>query len=152
MILTATIDAAERREVAIVDIPNAFIQTRIKDKKDKAVLRLRGKLAELMVKVAPQIYRKHVIINRKGEMVLYVRILNAIYGIMKAALLFYQQLLRDLTSIGFVLNLYNPCVANKTIDGRDHPGLKRTAGHIGLLGHGRVVEFRNLKVQEISSK
>ncbi|MGI9427159.1 MAG: 3-keto-disaccharide hydrolase [Bythopirellula sp.] len=42
--------------------------------------------------------------------------------------------------------------ANKTIDGRDHPGLTRTAGHIGLLGHGRVVEFRNLKVQEVSSK
>jgi hypothetical protein len=37
--------------------------------------------------------------------------------------------------------------ANKTIDGKDHPGLERTAGHIGLLGHGRVVEYRNLRIQ-----
>ena len=30
-----------------------------------------------------------------------------------------------------------------------HPGLKRTTGHIGLLGHGTRVEFRNLRVKEL---
>lgn len=29
-----------------------------------------------------------------------------------------------------------------------HPGLKRSEGHIGLLGHGSRVEFRNLRVKE----
>ena len=29
----------------------------------------------------------------------------------------------------------------KTIDGRPHPGLKRTTGHIGFLGHGDEVSF-----------
>jgi hypothetical protein len=53
-------------------------------------MRLRGKLAGLMVKVAPEIYTKYVIINAKGETVLHVRLLNALYGIMKAALLYYQ--------------------------------------------------------------
>ena len=38
VILTATIDALEERDVAIVDIPNAFVQTRITNEKDKAVL------------------------------------------------------------------------------------------------------------------
>jgi hypothetical protein len=28
-----------------------------------------------------------------------------------------------------------------------HPGLQRTSGHIGLLGHDSRVEFRNLRVQ-----
>ncbi|MEN1679149.1 MAG: DUF1080 domain-containing protein [Planctomycetota bacterium] len=37
----------------------------------------------------------------------------------------------------------------KTIDGREHPGLFRKSGHIGLLGHGAVVEFRNLAVREL---
>lgn len=36
-----------------------------------------------------------------------------------------------------------------TIDGRDHPGLKRTTGHIGFLGHGSHVEFRNLRIKEL---
>ncbi len=37
----------------------------------------------------------------------------------------------------------------KTIDGRDHPGLKRTDGRIGFLGHGTVVEFRDILIQEL---
>lgn len=28
-----------------------------------------------------------------------------------------------------------------------HPGLSRTSGHIGLLGHGSHVEFRNLRIK-----
>lgn len=30
-----------------------------------------------------------------------------------------------------------------------HPGLQRTSGHIGLLGHGSRVEFRNLRVKTL---
>jgi hypothetical protein len=81
-------------------------------------MRLRGKLAELMVKVAPEIYTKYVIINSNGETVLYVRLLNALYGIMKAALLYYQRFVTDLKSIGFEINPYDPCVANKIVDGK----------------------------------
>ncbi|MBZ5594788.1 MAG: DUF1080 domain-containing protein [Acidobacteriia bacterium] len=30
-----------------------------------------------------------------------------------------------------------------------HPGLARPAGHIGFLGHGSLVEFRNIRVKEL---
>jgi len=30
-----------------------------------------------------------------------------------------------------------------------HPGLARTSGHIGFLGHGSHVEFRNVRVKEL---
>ena len=30
-----------------------------------------------------------------------------------------------------------------------HPGLSRTSGHIGFLGHGTRVEFRNIRVREL---
>ncbi|MEO7650844.1 MAG: DUF1080 domain-containing protein [Bryobacteraceae bacterium] len=30
-----------------------------------------------------------------------------------------------------------------------HPGLARTSGHIGLLGHGTRVDFRNLRIKEL---
>ena len=32
---------------------------------------------------------------------------------------------------------------------KKHPGLARAKGHIGLLGHGTRVEFRNLQVKEL---
>lgn len=35
---------------------------------------------------------------------------------------------------------------NGTMDHNEHPGLKRTTGHIGFLGHGDVVRFRNIRV------
>lgn len=34
-------------------------------------------------------------------------------------------------------------------DGRDHPGLKRKKGHIGFLGHGSRVEFRNIMIRTL---
>ena len=36
-----------------------------------------------------------------------------------------------------------------TIDGRDHPGLKRDKGHIGFCGHGDYLEFRNIRIKHL---
>lgn len=38
----------------------------------------------------------------------------------------------------------------KPLDGRDHPGLERSKGHIGFLGHGARIEFRNIRLKELS--
>lgn len=38
---------------------------------------------------------------------------------------------------------------NGTMDGKDHPGLNRTSGHIGFLGHGSEVWFRNIRIKEL---
>jgi len=32
---------------------------------------------------------------------------------------------------------------------KKHPGLARTSGHIGFLGHGTRVEFRNIRVKQL---
>jgi len=40
--------------------------------------------------------------------------------------------------------------ASGTIDHRGHPGLKREHGHIGFLGHGSIVEFRKIRVKELT--
>lgn len=39
---------------------------------------------------------------------------------------------------------------NGTADHRDHPGLNRTSGYIGFLGHGDVVRFRNIRVKDLT--
>lgn len=38
-----------------------------------------------------------------------------------------------------------------TPDGRPHPGLARTKGHIGFLGHGDEVHFRHIRIREITN-
>jgi hypothetical protein len=39
--------------------------------------------------------------------------------------------------------------SNPTLDGKDHPGIHREKGHIGLLGHGSAVAFRNNRIREL---
>ncbi len=38
---------------------------------------------------------------------------------------------------------------NGTMDNKEHPGLERTSGHIGFLGHGDVVRFRNIRLKDL---
>ncbi len=38
---------------------------------------------------------------------------KALYGMLKSTLLFYKKLVEDLKSVGFEINPYDPCVANK---------------------------------------
>ncbi len=40
---------------------------------------------------------------------------------------------------------------NGTMDGKEHPGLQRTRGHIGFLGHGDVVRFRNIRIKDLGN-
>ncbi|MFN4259143.1 MAG: DUF1080 domain-containing protein [Gemmataceae bacterium] len=42
-----------------------------------------------------------------------------------------------------------PFADGQTPDGRPHPGLKRTQGYIGFLGHGAPVAFRNVRVKTL---
>ncbi|HBC39333.1 MAG TPA: DUF1080 domain-containing protein, partial [Porphyromonadaceae bacterium] len=35
------------------------------------------------------------------------------------------------------------------IDKRDHPGLLNKTGHIGFLGHGSLVKFRNIRIKPL---
>jgi hypothetical protein len=36
-----------------------------------------------------------------------------------------------------------------TMDKREHPGLKNTKGHIGFLGHGSELWFRNIRIKDL---
>ena len=51
-------------------------------------------------------------------MVLYVQLIKALYGMLKAALLFWKRLRSQLVKWGFELNPYDSCVANKMINGK----------------------------------
>ena len=87
------------------------------DNNKEAIMLLKGKLAELMVQVDPKLYQKYIAMNKKGEAMLYVRLSKAFYGFLQSALLFYQKLRSELEDYGFEVNPYDPCVANKIING-----------------------------------
>jgi hypothetical protein len=38
---------------------------------------------------------------------------------------------------------------NGTADHKEHPGLIRTTGHIGFLGHGDVLRFKNMRIKRL---
>ncbi len=42
---------------------------------------------------------------------------KSIYGMVKSALLFYRKLIKELKEMGFEINPFDPCVANKIVDG-----------------------------------
>ena len=106
--VTAIIDAKEKREVVTIDIRN---------NKDFVIMKINGSLAELMVKTDPKIYRKYITI-KKGRQVLYLQLQKALYSMMKSALLFYKKLIKELKEMGFEINPYDPCVANKLVSGK----------------------------------
>ena len=55
VLLTSIIDAHENRDVAVVDISGAFLQA---DQDEDVWVLFDGTLAELMVKMSPEIYSK----------------------------------------------------------------------------------------------
>ncbi|GGB92167.1 family 16 glycoside hydrolase [Dyadobacter sediminis] len=39
---------------------------------------------------------------------------------------------------------------NGTVDHKEHPGLSRTSGYLGFLGHGSPLKFRNIRINDLS--
>ena len=92
ILMTATIEAEEGRDVATVDIPNAFIQTPVETEgTDKIIMKIRDLLVDILVQLDPDHYGPKVMTKGSGRnMVLYVQVHKAIYGVLQSALLLYK--------------------------------------------------------------
>jgi hypothetical protein len=55
-----------------VDIPNAFVQTRMENKKDMAFIKIRGILVDILVEIAPEAYKSYVSQDKNGNKQLLV--------------------------------------------------------------------------------
>ncbi len=117
VMLMCVIDAIEKRDVAVVDIPNAFIQTVVEDEKDRAFICIHGLLVYILGSIAPDVYEPYVMVGKKGEKQLLVQCLTALYGTMVALLLYYKKYVKSLKLNGFRLNLYDPCMVNEQVKG-----------------------------------
>jgi hypothetical protein len=87
----------------------------VEDNEDKVVMRIRGHMMDVLMKLAPKVYGPYVLTNKQGRKQLLVEYLNAIYGTMVASLLYYRKFTRSLKNQGYTMNPYGPCVWNKMI-------------------------------------
>lgn len=115
---TLRIDAEEGRDISIIDILNAFVQTAlaISDRPVFILMETRGKLSDILVNITPNVYGPSLT-KEKGNMLLYIKLLKALYGLMEAGLMFYQKLRKDPKDQGFKVNPYDQCVGKKVING-----------------------------------
>jgi hypothetical protein len=86
-------------------------------KKDRAFIRIRGPLINILVSIAHYVYGPYVKVGKKGEKQLLVQCLTALYGTMVVLLLYHKKFVKSLKYKGFKLNPYDPCVANKQVKG-----------------------------------
>ena len=114
VIMTGVIDAHEGRNVAVIDVQNAFLQS---ENDQRIIIATRGKTAELLVRLNPELYQPYIWYSKKGVPMLHVLVSKALYGMLRAALLFYRKLRRNLEEMGFEVNPYDPCVANRDVNG-----------------------------------
>jgi hypothetical protein len=70
----------------------------------------------MLLELDPEVYKDFIVYEGEHK-VIYVRILKALYGMIKSALLFYKKFKDNLEGIGFKVNNYDPCVANRMIKG-----------------------------------
>ena len=121
--LTSVVDAKEERDVMSNDLTNTFIQAQIPKGKtengdEQIVMKITGRLVNILLNIVPEVYGGFVVYEN-GQKVLYVIVLRALYG-MLSAMLWYQKFQGDLEGEGFVFNPYDPCIANRIVQKKQH--------------------------------
>ena len=67
VLLSCIIDEEEERYVNVIDITNAFIQTRVENENEMVVINTRGVLVDLLLEIDPDFYGPLVTTYKKGE-------------------------------------------------------------------------------------
>ena len=114
LMLSLMIDAHENRVVATCDISGAFLHC---DMDEFAYVVVDGELVNMLIRSNPK-YAEYIHITRDGRKVVYLQLKKALYGTLKAARLFFENLTTTLTSMGFEANPYDKCVMIRIIDGK----------------------------------
>ena len=104
----AAIAASEERVVKVGDVPGAYLNSPMK----KTVLMHIDKVhAEILTRIDP-IFGKH----RRTDGSIIVKLRKALYGCVESANLWYEHLSNTLISNGFVVNPYDECIFNRSMD------------------------------------
>ena len=102
------------------DVPNAFIQTEMPDGHEVVIMKITGVLVDLLIEIDPNKFKSYVVYEN-GKKVIYVHVLQAIYGMIESSLLWYNKFRKTLEKKGFEFNPYDlvlptvKCMASNTL-------------------------------------
>ena len=82
-------------------------------------MNLRGGFVEIMFQVHPE-YDHHVRYEN-GKKFLYILVFRDMYGYIESTFLWYNIFSTNIEGLGFVINTYDRCAANKVIEGTPFP-------------------------------
>ena len=85
----------------MINIPNVFIQTRVKNENKMAFINIRGVILDLLLEIDPELYVPFMASYKKCGKVLIVKFMDAIYGTMVTSLLYYKKFVKNLNKNGF---------------------------------------------------
>jgi len=97
MVLSCAINAKENRYVVVSDIPGAFLHA---DMEENVHMLLQGTVAEMIVKLDPSMYKKHIWYN-KGANRCYTYNLKSTIWDATSCTAFLEITVRDITGMGF---------------------------------------------------
>ena len=149
-IATLAVDALEGRDVAVADIAGAFLKA---DQPDCVIIKMRGPAVKAILLVNALKYNPYVVVEN-NEKVIYLRLIKAMYGTLTAPLLWYKLFARTLIDLGFQINRYDPCVANKIVNGQQFTicwyvdDLKLS--HVEPKEVTKMLEILNVKFKQMS--
>ena len=101
--------------MVVADVTGAYLNA---DMDDFVLIRLSGEDIDMMCEANP-VYADFIT-NDNGKKPLFLQLKKALYGCVKSALLWYRLFRDTLQDLGFVLNPYDPCVANANIKGSQY--------------------------------
>ena len=124
VLIMATIEAEEKRDIATFDVPNAFIQTPAErdDQGDRSILmKIKGAMIDMLLEI-DDVYKDIVTHEhgQRGECSAFTHNEQSMECSCQAGLLFYKTFRASVERIGHKVNPHDPCVANQTIRGKHH--------------------------------
>ena len=90
--LTAIINAKEGRDMMMKDILNTFIQAAMpppKENEDPVIMKITGVQVHMLIETVPKVYGDYVVMENRNKEI-YLQVLQALYRMSKAALLWYK--------------------------------------------------------------
>ena len=109
LFMLSAIFAAEKRQIATVDIEGAFLHGVMTN---DVYMEISGQCVDILLYGYNNVYNNMIRHNK-----IYVRLDRALYGTIEAAKVWYDNLSTNLISKGFKPNAHDPCIFNREYDG-----------------------------------
>ena len=88
------------------------------DQDDLVHVQFTGEMVDKLIEIDEEMYATYVIWEGRQK-VMYMELLKALYGTIKAVKLFWEKMTNHLVKDwGFTINPYDSCVVNKMINGK----------------------------------